>query len=130
MAGAKASDNRITMSIATALSVHLKGKPCQPYSSDMKVKVGNNYFYPDVLVDCASIPDDSTFSTTPILIVEVLSKSTRQLDKTVKRHAYSSIATLQEYALVEQDVVEIELWKKMGAALGAVYLLSGRYTDL
>ena len=77
MSGAHANHNRLTGNIHTAFNIHLKGKPCQPYASDMKVKVGSKYFYPDVLVDCSNLSDDSTFTETPILIVEVLSKSTR-----------------------------------------------------
>ncbi|HNP03093.1 MAG TPA: Uma2 family endonuclease, partial [Agitococcus sp.] len=49
----------------------------------------------------------------PTLIVEVLSKSTRQHDKTFKRQAYCQIATLQEYLLIEQDFVEIERWYRV-----------------
>jgi len=30
----------------------LEGSPCEPFGSDMKVKTGSNYFYPDVIVDC------------------------------------------------------------------------------
>jgi len=112
MAGAKASHNRITMNFSTAMSVYLKGKPCQPYSSDMRVKVGRNYFYPDVMVDCSNLSDDSTFTATPILIVEVLSKTTRRIDETTKRVAYTQLDSLLEYALVEQDFVQIEVVRK------------------
>ena len=112
MAGAKASHNRITMNISTALSVYLKGKPCQPYASDMRVKVERNYFYPDVVVDCSNLSDDSTFTATPTLIVEVLSKSTRRIDETTKRVAYTQLDSLLEYALIEQDFVQIEVVRK------------------
>ena len=44
MAGAKASHNRIVGNVHGELRNYLKGKPCQPYMSDMKVKVGKKYF--------------------------------------------------------------------------------------
>ena len=44
--------------------------------------------------------------------MEVLSKSTRQYDKTFKRDQYFSIPTLQEYLLIEQDIAEIEYWQR------------------
>lgn len=112
MSGAKAAHNRIAGNIHTALNVFLKGTPCQPYMSDMKVKVGSKYFYPDVMVDCSNIPDDSTFTQTPRLIVEVLSKSTRRIDKTVKVMAYTQIPTLEEYVLIDQDMVEVEVLRR------------------
>lgn len=112
MAGASASHNRISLNVATRLNVHLDGKSCQPYISDMKVKVGTKYFYPDVLVDCSGLADDSHVTEKPILIVEVLSKSTRRMDETTKRLAYSQIDTLLEYVLIEQDFVDIEIIRR------------------
>ena len=128
MAGAKASHNRITMNVSTALSVHLKGKPCQPYASDMKVKVGKKYFYPDVLVDCTSLPDSSVFTETPRLIVEVLSKSTRRMDETTKRVAYTQLETLLEYVLIEQDFVKVEVIRRSEGWLPAHYYLGDEVT--
>ncbi|MBH1970479.1 Uma2 family endonuclease [Moraxellaceae bacterium AER2_44_116] len=112
MAGASASHNRLTLNVARKIGNHLEGKPCQPYVSDMKVKTGSKYFYPDVLVDCSNLPDDSHFTESPTLIVEVLSKSTRRMDETTKRIAYQQIATLQEYILIEQDFVDVEVVRR------------------
>jgi Uma2 family endonuclease len=112
MAGASASHNRLSLNIATAFNVHLAGKPCQPYISDMKVNVGTKYFYPDVLVDCSGLNDDSHVTQNPTLIVEVLSKSTRRMDETTKRIAYTQINTLLEYVLIEQDFVDIEVIRR------------------
>jgi Uma2 family endonuclease len=42
----------------------------------------------------------------------VLSNSTRQHDKTFKRDLYFSIPSLQEYVLIEQDIAEIEVWRR------------------
>lgn len=112
MAGASASHNRLSLNIATAFNVHLAGKPCQPYISDMKVNVGTKYFYPDVLVDCSGLNDDSHVTQSPTLIVEVLSKSTRRTDETIKRIAYTQINTLLEYVLIEQDFVDIEVIRR------------------
>lgn len=122
MSGAHANHNRLAGNFHTALNVHLKGKPCQPYMSDMKVKIGHNFFYPDVLVDCSNV--DGYFTETPTLIIEVLSKSTRKMDETTKRLLYLQIPTLLEYILVEQDIVRIEVarrsegWQPMRYFLG------------
>ena len=112
MAGASASHNRISLNVATVFNVHLDGKPCQPYMSDMKVKVGTKYFYPDVLVDCSGLADDSHVTEKSTLIVEVLSKSTRRMDETTKRIAYTQIDSLLEYVLIEQDFVDIEIIRR------------------
>ena len=111
MVGAHKYHNQIVMTVSNVFYNHLLGKPCQPYASDMKVKIDRKYFYPDVMVDCSNEETDY-FVEQPSIIVEVLSKSTRQHDKTVKRLAYFQIASLKEYVLIEQDFVEIEFWSR------------------
>lgn len=112
MSGASANHNRIAGSIYTTLNMHLRNKPCQPYTADMKVKIDNKFFYPDVLVDCSNLAGNSYFTQTPTLIVEVLSKSTRQTDEKLKRALYTQIPTLQEYVLIEQDFVDVEIIRR------------------
>ena len=111
MVGAHKYHNQITGEMFRIFANHLLGKPCQPYASDMKVKIDRKYFYPDVMVDCSQV-DADYYIEQPSIIVEVLSKSTRQHDKTVKRLAYFQIASLKEYVLIEQDFVEIEFWSR------------------
>lgn len=112
MSGASANHNLLAGNIYTAFNVHLKKKPCRPYTSDMKVKTGSRYFYPDVLVDCSDIAGDSHFTESPVILLEVLSKSTRRMDETTKRLAYTQIPTLQEYVLIEQDIVNVEVMRR------------------
>lgn len=111
MVGAHKYHNQIVMTVSNIFYNHLLGKPCQPYASDMKVKIEKKFFYPDVMVDCSQ-EDTEYYVEKPSIIVEVLSKSTRQRDKTEKRLAYFQISTLQEYILIEQDFVEIEFWSR------------------
>ena len=111
MVGAHKYHNQIVMTVSNVFYNHLLGKPCQPYASDMKVKIDRKYFYPDVMVDCSNEETDY-FVEKPSIIVEVLSKSTRQRDKTDKRLAYFQIPTLKEYVMIEQDFVEIEFWSR------------------
>ena len=129
MSGASANHNRLAGNVFGELRVHLKGKPCQPYTSDMRVKTGSRYFYPDVMVDCGHIGGDSTWTETPTVLVEVLSPSTRRHDKNLKRLAYQQIPTLEEYVLIEQDFVEVtvmrrrEQWQPVCYYLGDVFAL-------
>lgn len=123
MSGAKAAHNRIAGNIFRKIGNYLEGNPCQPFMSDMKVRIGSKYFYPDVMVDCSNIADDSTFTEHPRLIVEVLSRSTRRLDQTIKRMAYMQISSLEEYVLIEQDFVEIEVIRRQDNWLPSKYYL-------
>ena len=114
MAGASRSHQRLTANTLVAFANHLKGTPCEAFSSDMKVRAdkGKKYFYPDVLVSCTKGDSDSHFEESPRIIVEVLSNSTRKFDQTLKRLVYQSITTLEEYVLIEQDRVEIQVFRR------------------
>ena len=113
MVGASAVHNLISLNIAGALHQHLKGKPCRPYMNDMKVRIAENFYYPDVLVDCSKLSSNMYFVETPILIVEVLSASTKSYDKTFKLQQYQLIPTLQEYLMVDQDRQLVELRSRL-----------------
>ncbi|STZ56442.1 Uncharacterized protein conserved in cyanobacteria [Moraxella lacunata] len=99
----------INFNIMATMTVKLKDKPCKAYANNLKVKTQNNYFYPDVVVDCG---DDEYIADKPILIIEILSKSTTFLDKTKKLWEYAQLATVQEYATVEQSFKQITLYRR------------------
>lgn len=109
MAGASSNHNRLVTNIVSELRNHLKGSPCEPFASDMKVQVGSDFFYPDNMVVCDHQANENGVTDSPLIIVEVLSKSTRRNDQTLKRTAYQSLPSLQEYVVIEQDLVDIEV---------------------
>ena len=91
----------------------LKGTKCKVFQSDMKVRTLNgNYRYPDVVVVCDETLKNNLYKEHPIIIVEVFSKSTRRTDRVVKKLEYLNIPTLQEYVLIEQDIVDVEVFRK------------------
>lgn len=114
MAGASRSHNLICTNVSALLWNQLQGKPCYPMTADMLVKTNDSKFrYPDVQVVCDNdASDDEYVRESPILIVEVLSRSTRRLDKTEKRAEYLALPSLLEYVLIEQDVAEIEVQRR------------------
>jgi len=123
MVGATRAHNTISVNILSEIRNHLKGKPCQPFMSDMKVKVDQKFFYPDVLVDCSEgVSNKSLFTENPTLIIEVLSESTSTTDRTTKFAAYRTIPSLLEYVLVEQDSMHIQVYRRSEDWHGQVYL--------
>jgi Uma2 family endonuclease len=75
------------------------------------------------MVVCGDDNDNEYYTEKPILIVEVLLKSTRRKDHTTKRFAYRQIETLQEYVLIEQDTVHIEVSRRSAGWDSAHYFL-------
>jgi len=122
MAGTSKNHQRIVINISTKLSNFLIDKPCEPFASDIKVKVGSKFFYPDLMVVCKDNNQDY-YTETPVIIVEVLSKSTRKIDETIKKTAYQSITTLQEYVLIEQDFVDAEVCRRRESWASSHYFL-------
>lgn len=112
MAGASINHQRLTATLARMIGNRLEGSRCDVLSSDIKVKVDDCFFYPDILVVCGDVDGQNTYTDVPIFIVEVLSKSTRRLDHTLKRRLYQQLPSLQEYVLIEQDFVDIEVCRR------------------
>ena len=113
MVGASSAHNIISGNIFAELRSHLKGKPCRPYINDMKVRIAGDFYYPDVLVDCSELSNNTYFVETPILIIEVLSTSTKNYDKTFKLQQYKNIPTLQEYVMIEQETMLVEVISRL-----------------
>ncbi|ASF45014.1 Uma2 family endonuclease [Methylovulum psychrotolerans] len=113
MAGSGYNHNCITVNISSFFGDHLKGTPCATFVAAMKVRLGRDYVYPDVVVDCSKMGGDDYFATAPIVIVEVLSKSTRKTDTTTKLIRYINLPSLQEYMLIEPDFVSVQVLRRV-----------------
>lgn len=112
MTGASLNHNRIAANIFTALSIALRDKPCDVFTSDMRIATSKKlYTYPDVSVFCDPVEltkDKYDTATNPTILVEVLSKSTQKYDRGQKFDQYKSIPTLREYVLIEQHQILVE----------------------
>lgn len=128
MAGASANHERIAGNVYAEFRNHLKGSSCEPFGSDMKVKVGSNFFYPDVIVACHFDESKPYFTDSPVIIVEVLSKATRKMDVSLKLLAYINLPNLQEYVLIEQDFVDIQVIRRSESWLPRHYFLGDDIT--
>lgn len=113
MTGASRRHNLISLNIGAELRSQLRGRECETYVSDMRVRIpaANIYTYPDVVVACDEPRfEDAEVDTllNPILIVEILSKSTARYDRAGKFSDYRSIPSFAEYLLVSQDEHKVE----------------------
>lgn len=113
MAGASPRHNKIQGNAFAALHTQLQGHPCDVYSSDQRVGVvsAKLYTYPDISIVCDPPQFDEVHHDTllnPILIVEVLSPSTSNYDRSKKFWHYRTLDSLKEYVLIFQDVPRVE----------------------
>ena len=117
MTGASAAHNAIVMNVAGQLWLQMKGRPCQVYANDMKVRIhaANAGTYPDLVAFCAEheFQDHRTdVLLNPSLVVEVLSDSTEAYDRGGKFALYRQIPSLREYLLISQHQVQVDLYTR------------------
>ena len=121
MVGASREHNLIGVNITRELSNQLKGKPCEAYANDMRVKAAEakGYHYPDIVVVCGKPEFEGGHLDTllnPTVLIEILSSSTEAYDRGGKFAAYRKIQSLHEYLLVSQEEPFIERYVRKGEA--------------
>lgn len=113
MPGASRQHVLIVTNIVFALERQLRTTDCLVFSTDLRVRTGEGtfYTYPDVAVVCDEpqfADDQHDTLLNPVLLVEVLSESTRDYDRGEKFARYRTIDALEEYVLVAQDEPHVE----------------------
>ncbi|MGC4234737.1 MAG: Uma2 family endonuclease [Niabella sp.] len=94
----------------------LKGKPCKPFGSDMRIHIPENtlFTYPDISIICGDIisaEEDEDTALLPSVLIEILSPSTKNYDRGEKFKLYRDIPSLKEYILVDSESVNIEAFR-------------------
>src|SRR5207302_10378757 len=108
MTGASDDHNRIVGNIHGELRQRLRGKRCEPFMADMKLKIpgGQAFYYPDVMVACDPADNAKYFRERPRVVFEVLSSETERSDQLEKRYAYALVPALKDYVLISQEKCE------------------------
>ncbi len=119
MAGASRVHNLLALNTASELRAQLRGRACEVYVNEMRVKVERTgmYTYPDVVGLCEEPRFEDTEVDTllnPTVIIEVLSPSTERYDRGEKFAHYRRLESLREYILIAQDIWRIEHYRREG----------------
>lgn len=110
MAGGSTFHAHIGVNLAATLRQQLRPRGCFTFHEGMKVRVGGDVLYPDVVVSCDPQQLERPLVERPALIVEVLSPSTESFDRGRKWALYQQLASLQAYLLVSQDALSVEVF--------------------
>jgi Uma2 family endonuclease len=113
MSGESLAHSTICFNLAGTLHPQLRGTKCSGLSPNMKVRAGEAglYAYPDLAVFCGEAvfhDKHKDVLLNPVVIFEVLSRSTQAYDRGEKFERYKSIETLRDYVLVSQDRPRVE----------------------
>ena len=120
LAGASASHNRIQRNMMFALQLKLRGRHCEVFPSDMRLKVPAYapYRYADLSALCGNPIIEKLgkqeLLVNPQPIVEILSDSTAEFDRGYKFTYYKSIESFTEYVLIAQDRPHVSQFVKQG----------------
>ena len=116
MAGGTVAHNRVATRTLIMLGQQLDQYECEVFNSDTKIRIREGsktyFYYPDAMIVCDSNSDADTFQDKPVVIVEVLSNSTRRVDEGEKRDRYLMIESLQTYILLESDRPAATIWQR------------------
>ena len=121
------SHEHIVGGIFARLRIAMEAAGCRVYAGGMRVQRSEDRgddmaTIPDIVVRCGP-RRDRNFVTDPLVVVEVLSRSTMQQDRGVKFDFYRSLPSLQHIVLVYQDQMRVEHFRR-GASAWAVEVLS------
>ena len=110
MAGGTAAHSVIIINVLSELHGQLRGRDCTVYDGNMRIRTAPSglYSYADAVVACGGVQIENDTLLNPILITEVLSKSTEGYDRGMKFEMYRQIPSFREYLIVAQDRVYVE----------------------
>lgn len=111
MSGGSERHDLVAGLVYEALAPGARSAGCRPFTSNRLVKMANAAYYPDAMVVCGPAADrhwerDADF------LVEVLSPSTRDVDRREKAAAYATLPSPRGYLLVDPDQRRMELATK------------------
>jgi Uma2 family endonuclease len=137
MTGAHINHIRVVTNLTVELVLQLRGRPVIVLPTRMKVRMPDSrkFLYPDISI----VSGEPQFHDNrkdviinPVLVIEVLSKSTEAFDRGLKFQAYQQLPSLREYLLVAQDAPSVEQYVRQDdgswsyravAGLGASFTL-------
>lgn len=103
MTGGTSAHAAIQRNVVGSLWSRLRDKPCQVYGSDLKIQAAGSIRYPDAFVVCSPVRPDATVVTDPVVVFEVLSPSTANIDIGAKNQEYRDTPSIQRYVMLLQD---------------------------
>ena len=102
MTGGTGAHGAIQANLIGVLYVRLRGKPCRSFGSEFKIRMEHSIRYPDAMVTCTPVGPDDGFLTDPVVVFEILSKSTASKDLGAKSAEYQATPSIRRYVVLEQ----------------------------
>mgnify|MGYP002777007237 CR=1 len=119
MAGGTTNHNRLALNLSTGMNFAFRQQDYEVFMGDVRLWIPEKkiYTYPDVMVIAGKAEyfnNRTDTVTNPIVIAEILSKSTQSHDRQTKFEDYKTISTFQEYILIDQTKISVMQYVKTG----------------
>ena len=109
----------IATNLCGDLGSRLRGRQCQAFGSDMKLRLSVSattyFYYPDAMIFCGGTGLGPSWCERPTVVFEILSESTRSIDEREKRMAYLTLPSLDAYFRIEQERREVVIERRTNA---------------
>ena len=104
-AGVGHAETKFAIQTALLAGIRQAALPCHMLPDGMTVRIDEHTAHePHALVYCGrELPNDALEAPNPIIVVEVLSPSTRHIDASAKLAGYFRVPSLQHYLIVDPD---------------------------
>jgi len=111
IAGAKNVHDDIVVNVLTELRNQLRGRGCRPFTGDGSIETKPGQIRrPDIGVDCGRRDPNAMKATSPRVVVDVLSPTTRDFDTIGKLEEYKLVDSLERIVVIEPNAPEVIIW--------------------
>ena len=102
---AKHARAKFLTAIALRAAIKRAGVPCEAFVDSLAVRISDDTAYePDALVNCGPlVPAEDMVATNPVIVVEILSPSSRRVDTNLKLADYFRHASVMHYLIVNLE---------------------------
>lgn len=128
MTGGTNNHGTIALNILVQLRVRLRGGPCVPMGSDGGgvATTDNRVRYPEATVTCSKLDGSGRFIPDPVIVFEVVSNSTKHIDRVHKLREYHAVSSIKRYVLAEQTGIGLTVYSRQhGEPWSAIGLVEG-----
>ena len=110
MTGASLRHNKVNSNLSLLLGNQLAGGPCNVFANDAAIETAADQVrYPDLVIDCETRIDQGYLLSSPKLVIEILSQSTKSFDLLGKLTEYWQVATIAHVMIVDPDLLRVQL---------------------
>jgi Uma2 family endonuclease len=113
MAGTSDQHDAITVNLIAELKQQLRQSGCRPKAADTAVRTKiKNVRRPDVTIECAPVQKGSLEARNPVAVFEVLSPTTRKIDRTIKLQEYLHLPALRTIVPIDPDELDAVVFQR------------------